>query len=182
VGVPIALAGEVTLSIGLGMYTYRLENVPHYVPLGHAIVYASVYYITKEPWVRQHQAGIIKILYATMFFYSLLWLIFAHDVFGFACTLIAMYLFKKFPDTKLFFLIMFFMVVYLELIGTHYGCWVWPPVWFNQFTWMPSANPPSGIGAAYFLFDASCLLAYKILNPKRWMRVRSFQANKKAPA
>jgi hypothetical protein len=106
-------------------------------------------------------------------------LIFAHDVFGFACTLISMYLFKKFPDPKLFFLIMFFMVVYLELIGTHYGCWVWPPVWFNQFTWMPSANPPSGIGAAYFLFDASCLLAYKILNPKRWMRVRSLQSQRK---
>ena len=177
-GVPIALAGEVTLSIGLGMYTYRLENVPHYVPLGHAIVYASIYYITKEPWVRQHQKGIIKVLYTTMFIYSLAWLVFAHDVFGFICTLIAMLLFKKFPDTKLFFLMMFFMVVYLELIGTHYGCWEWPPVWFDIFTWIPSANPPSGIGAAYFLFDASCLLAYKMLKPKHWTRVRSLQGQR----
>ena len=28
----IAVLGEYLLSIGLGMYTYRLENVPHYVP------------------------------------------------------------------------------------------------------------------------------------------------------
>ncbi len=178
-GVPIAYAGEVTLSIGLGMYTYRLENVPHYVPLGHAIVYASVYYITKEPWIRQHQQGIIKLLYAAMFIYSTLWLIFANDVFGFLCMVIAMLLFKRFPETKLFFLMMFFMVVYLELVGTYYGCWVWPAIWFDVFTWVPSANPPSGIGAAYFLFDASCLLGYKLLNSKKWHRLRRHQAFRK---
>ncbi|MDQ7003554.1 MAG: hypothetical protein Q9N67_00960 [Ghiorsea sp.] len=179
-GVPIAFVGEVTLSIGLGMYTYRLENVPHYVPLGHAIVYASIYYISKEPWVRQRQQSIIKILYGIMFLYSLLWLIFAQDVFGFLCMVIAMLLFRRFPDTKLFFLMMFFMVVYLELIGTYYGCWVWPPIWFDVFTWIPSANPPSGIGAAYFLFDASCLVAYKIFNLQKWQRLRRFQSRRYA--
>ncbi len=175
VGVPIALVGEVTLSIGLGMYTYRLENVPHYVPLGHAIVYASIYYITKEPWVREHQYRITKVLYIATIAYSTAWLIFAQDVFGFMCMVAALYLFKRFPDTKLFFLLMFFMVVYLELIGTYFGCWVWPPVWFDIFTWIPSANPPSGIGAAYFLFDASCLLAYKIFNLQKWQRLRRHQ-------
>lgn len=180
VGVPIAFVGEVTLSVGLGMYTYRLENVPHYVPLGHAIVYASIYYLSKEPWIRQRQQGIIKILYVIMFIYSLLWLIFANDVFGFICMVIAMLLFKRFPDTKLFFLMMFFMVVYLELIGTYYGCWVWPPVWFDVFTWIPSANPPSGIGAAYFLFDASCLLGYKLLHGKKWHRLRRLQGFRRA--
>ena len=175
VGVPIALVGEITLSIGLGMYTYRLENVPHYVPLGHAVVYASIYYITKEPWVRKHQQVIIKFLYAAMFMYSLLWLILANDVFGFLCMVIAMYLFRRFPDTQLFFLLMFFMVVYLELLGTYFGCWIWPPVWFGIFTWIPSANPPSGIGAAYFLFDASCLVAYKLFNAQKWQRLRRLQ-------
>ncbi len=178
VGVPIALVGEVTLSIGLGMYTYRLENVPHYVPLGHAIVYASVYYITKEPWVRQHQQSIIKLLYFIMVTYSTLWLVFTQDVFGFMCMIIAMYLFKRFPETKLFFLFMFFMVVYLELIGTYCGCWVWPPVWFDVFTWIPSANPPSGIGAAYYIFDTMCLVAYNIFNTRKWQRLRRRQAFK----
>jgi len=174
-GVFIAYAGEATLSLGLGMYTYRLENVPHYVPLGHAIVYAGVYYISKEPWVRKHQQAIIRVLYPTMILYSLAWLVFANDVFGFMCMLIVVLLFKRMPETKLFFLVMFFMVVYLEILGTHYQCWVWPPVWFDVFTWIPSANPPSGIGVVYFAFDAACLLGYKLLNIKKWHRFRSIQ-------
>ncbi len=179
VGVPIALAGEMALSLGLGMYTYRLNNVPHYVPLGHAIVYAAVYYITKEPWVRKHQQSVIRFLYISMVVYSTMWLVFAGDVLGFLGMLSVVVLFRFVPHTQLFFLVMFFMVVYLELWGTHYGNWVWPPVWFDTLTWIPSANPPSGIGVAYFLFDASCLLAYKFLNTGRWQRVRSLQAQRK---
>jgi len=181
-GVFIAYAGEVTLSLGLGMYTYRLENVPHYVPLGHAIVYAAVYYITKEPWVRKHQQTIIKILYPAMLLYSLAWLILANDVFGFMCMLAVVLLFKRMPETKLFFLFMFFMVVYLEILGTYYQCWFWPPIWFDVFTWIPSANPPSGIGVVYFAFDAACLLGYKLLNIKKWQRFRSIQRTQSSRA
>jgi len=174
-GVVIAYAGEYALAVGLGMYTYRLENVPHYVPFGHAIVYAGVYYITKEPWVRKHQQRVIQILYPTMIIYSTLWLVLAQDIFGFICMLIVLLLFKRMPETKLFFLPMFFMVVYLEILGTYYGCWVWPPVWFDVFTWIPSANPPSGIGVVYFAFDAACLLGYKLCNLQKWRRFRHIQ-------
>jgi len=175
-GVVISYAAELTLSLGLGMYTYRLENVPHYVPLGHAIVYAAVYYITKEPWVRKHQKRIIAFLYPSIIVYSFAWFFIASDLFGLLCMLTALYLFKRMPETRLFFLFMFFMVVYLELLGTYYGCWVWPPVWFDVFTWMPSANPPSGIGAVYFGLDAACLLAYKMLHLQAWRRFRLIQS------
>jgi len=175
VGVPIALAGEATLSLGLGMYTYRLENVPHYVPIGHTIVYAAVYYLTKEPWIRKHRDRVVQVLYATMVVYSTLWLIFAGDVFGFICMLGVVVLFKYIPASKLFFLLMFFMVVFLELWGTHYGNWVWPPVWFDVFTWVPSANPPSGIGVAYFVFDGSCLIAYALFKRNRLTRIRNIK-------
>ena len=174
-GVVIAYIGEVTLSLGLGMYTYRLGNVPLYVPFGHAIVYAGVYYITKEPWVRLHQEKITRILYPLMIIYASLWLIYAHDVFGFVCMLFVLILFRRHPETKLFFLIMFFMVVYLELLGTYYQCWTWPSIWFDKLAWMPSANPPSGIGVVYFAFDAACLLLYKFRNPKKWVRFRQRQ-------
>ena len=43
----IAVFGEYLFSIAFGMYTYRLENVPHYIPLGHAIVYVGVLYFSK---------------------------------------------------------------------------------------------------------------------------------------
>ncbi|MDX8388423.1 MAG: hypothetical protein R8M46_07825 [Ghiorsea sp.] len=174
-GVGIAYLGEVTLSIGLGMYTYRLGNVPLYVPFGHALVYAGVYYIIKEPLIRQQQDKIIAALYALMFIYASAWLALASDVFGFVCMLLVILLFRRHPETRLFFLIMFFMVVYLELLGTYYQCWAWPSALFGTFAWLPSANPPSGIGVVYFAFDAACLLLYKLRNPKKWVRFRQLQ-------
>ncbi|MDQ7002685.1 MAG: hypothetical protein Q9N02_08395, partial [Ghiorsea sp.] len=125
-----------------------------------------------------HQQRIIRFLYAAMLLYSLAWLVLANDVFGFMCMLVVVLLFKRIPEIKLFFLVMFFMVVFLEILGTHYQCWAWPPIWFDVFTWVPSANPPSGIGVAYFVFDAACLLAYKMLNLKKWQRFRNIQRAK----
>ena len=51
----IAVIGEYLFSIALGMYTYRLENVPHYVPLGHALVYVGVLYFTKTAFTKIHK-------------------------------------------------------------------------------------------------------------------------------
>ncbi|OIP99568.1 MAG: hypothetical protein AUK35_06765 [Zetaproteobacteria bacterium CG2_30_46_52] len=174
-GVVISYGGEVVFALGLGMYTYRLENVPLYVPFGHALVYAAVYYMTKERWVRKHQKRIISTLYPIIIIYATLWLIFANDVFGFVCMLVILVLFHRRPETKIFFSLMFFMVVYLELVGTYYQCWHWPSIWFGELSWVPSANPPSGIGVVYFAFDAGCLLCYKYLNLTSWRRFRAIQ-------
>lgn len=177
-GVIVAFGGEVFFSLVLDMYTYRLENLPLYVPFGHAIVYASVYYLVKEPLVQKYQKNIIRFLYIGMIIYSTLWLIFAMDVFGFLCMFVILWLFKRRPQTKLFFLLMFFTIVYLELLGTHYQCWHWPSVWFDTFTWIPSANPPSGISVFYFAFDAGCLWFYKRFNPAKWQRFKRFKVLK----
>ncbi len=174
-GLLLATAGEVFFSLILGMYTYRLENLPFYIPFGHSIVYAGVYYIVKEPLIRKHQNTIIKILYTSMILYSTAWLIFASDVFGFLCMLVIVWIFKRRPHTKLFFLVMYFMIVYLELIGTYYGCWYWPEIWFGLIDIVPSANPPSGISVFYFGFDAGCLWLYKKIFPHKWIRLRSIR-------
>ena len=99
-GLIVALGGEVIFSLLLGMYHYRLDNIPLYVPLGHAIIYASVYYITKEPWVQKHQSKIISFLYPIMILYALAWLLFADDVFGFLCTMTIVAIFRWKPQTK----------------------------------------------------------------------------------
>ena len=178
-GLIVAVGGEVLFSLMLGMYTYRLENLPLYVPFGHAIVYASVYYLVKEPLVQKHQKGIIQTLYILMIFYSTTWLIWGSDMFGFLCMLVILWLFKRRPQTKLFFLFMFFTIVYLELIGTYYHCWYWPEVLFDTFTWVSSANPPSGISVFYFAFDAGCLWFYKRFNPEKWQRFKRLKALQK---
>jgi len=177
-GLIVAVGGEVLFSLLLGMYTYRLDNLPLYVPFGHAIIYASIYYLVKEPLVLKYQQTIIKILYLLMLLYSTAWLIWGNDTFGFICMLIIVWLFQRRPKTKLFFLFMFFTIVYLELLGTYYQCWSWPSIWFNQFTWVSSANPPSGISVFYFAFDAGCLWFYKKLNPIKWKRFKQIKALK----
>ena len=167
-GLLIALAGEAVFSLLLGMYSYRLNNLPLYVPFGHTIIYASVFYISKEPLIQKHKKSIIKTLYILMIIYSTLWLIFGNDLFGFLCMLVILWLFKRRPKSKLFFLIMFFTIVYLELLGTYYGCWSWPEIWFDKFSIVPSANPPSAISVFYFAFDMGCMLFYKLSNPKEY--------------
>ena len=178
-GLALAFLGEALFALVLGMYTYRLENLPFYVPLGHSIIYAAVFYIAKEPILKRNKNLSINILFVLMLIYSTAWLIFANDVFGFICMLVIIFLFRKKPHTKLFFLIMFFMIVYLELIGTHYENWYWPEIWFDKISFIPSANPPSGISVFYFGFDVGCLLIYKLLNKQKWKRLRNLQKIKR---
>ena len=178
-GLIMAFIGEVVFALVLGMYTYRLENLPIYVPLGHSLVYAAVFYISKEPLVKLNQELIIKILYFLMFTYSTVWLILANDMFGFICMVLIIVILKRKPHTKLFFLIMFFMIVYLELLGTYYECWVWPEIWFDKVSFISSANPPSGISVFYFGFDIGCLLIYRQFNKVSWKRLRNLQKLKR---
>ena len=178
-GLFIALAGELFFSLVLGMYTYRLENLPIYVPFGHSLVYIAAFYITKEPFVKYNKQTIINILYILMLVYSTAWLILVNDVFGFICMLVIVYIFKRKPHTKLFFLIMFFMIVYLELIGTYYQCWFWPEIWFDKILLIPSANPPSGISVFYFGFDIACLIIYRQFNKVAWKRLINLRKIKK---
>jgi len=175
-GLVIAFGGEVVFSLILGMYTYRLGTLPIYVPLGHTIIYMGVYYFTKEPLVLAHKDQIVKILYPLMIVYATGWLVLQSDVFGFACALVILLLFKRRPNSRLFFLVMFFVIAYLELLGTYFQAWRWPEVWFDKVSFVPSANPPSAISVFYFAFDAGCLWAYSRLNPVKWQRFRRLRA------
>jgi hypothetical protein len=175
-GILIALGGEVVFSLGFGMYHYRLQNVPLYVPLGHTLVYACVAHLTKEPYIKKHQTIVIRILFTLMIGYCLVFLIFANDLLGFLCMLVILWVFHRRPETKLFSLWMFFIVAYLELLGTYYQCWYWPKLWFDTISWVPSANPPSAISVFYFGFDAGCTWLYKKINPQQWHRIRKIRA------
>lgn len=169
-GLIIAFAGEVVFSLILGMYTYRLGTLPIYVPLGHTIIYMGVYYFTREAVVLANKDRIIKLLYPLMIVYAAGWLILQSDVFGFLCAMLILLLFRRRPGSRLFFLVMFFVIAYLELLGTYFEAWHWPPIWFDRFSFVPSANPPSAISVFYFAFDAGCLWAYRRMNPEKWKR------------
>ena len=175
-GVVIAFGGEVVFSLLLGMYTYRLGTLPIYVPLGHTIIYMGVYYFTREPVVLAHKDQIVKTLYPLMIVYATGWLILQNDVFGFFCAMLILLLFRRRPGSRLFFLVMFFVIAYLELLGTYFQAWHWPPIWFDKISFVSSANPPSAISVFYFAFDAGCLWAYRRMNPDKWQRFRRLRA------
>ncbi|MBL4606124.1 MAG: hypothetical protein JKY02_10825 [Flavobacteriaceae bacterium] len=168
----IGYVGEYLFSVGLGMYTYRLENVPHYIPMGHALVYISVLYFTKTAFSRRHVKTVEKVFTAIIIVYSTLFLIFKSDVFGFILTVGTLLILRKKPRERLFYLTMYLSIVFLEITGTGYECWKWPSIAYDYFSLLPSANPPSGISFFYFGLDLGCLWLYKKRHKLAWKRMK----------
>jgi len=169
----IAIIGEYLFSIALGMYTYRLENVPHYVPPGHALVYVGVLYFTKTAYAKLQKHLLEKVLIIIIIAYAAVFLIFENDVFGFLMTLLIVFILRNRPRERLFYLSMYLTVAYLEIIGTNFLCWEWPITAFDFFSFLPSANPPSGISFFYFGLDLGCLWLYKKRHKMAWKRMKN---------
>jgi len=178
----IAIIGEYLFSIVLGMYRYRLENIPHYVPPGHALVYVAVLYFSKAASIIKQKKSLEIYLTIAIVVYSLFFLILKSDVFGFIMTAAILLLLRKKPRERLFYLTMYITVAVLEIVGTSYGCWWWPATAWNTFSFLPSANPPSGISFFYFGLDLGSLWLYKKRHTMAWNRmklIRHLKTNKK---
>ncbi len=173
----IAIVGEYLFSIVLGMYTYRLENVPHYVPPGHALVYVAVLYFSKAASIIRYKKKLEVFLTIFIFIYATIFLIFKNDVFGFVMTIATLLILRKKPRERLFYLTMYITVAYLEIIGTNYLCWKWPSTAWGIFDFLPSYNPPSGISLFYFLLDLGTLWFYKQRHKIAWKRMKNIRKN-----
>ncbi|NVJ89309.1 MAG: hypothetical protein HWD82_07700 [Flavobacteriaceae bacterium] len=171
----LGLLGEYFFSIYLGMYTYRLENVPWYVPLGHAALYGRVFIFSKDPLARKHHKAIEHFFALIIMIFAIVYLVFFDDIFGFLMTILVFLLLYKRPKDRLYFYTMYIVVALLEIGGTAFGCWKWPPIAFNVFEFLPSNNPPSGISLFYFLLDIWCFLFYIIFHQKVWRRFRQIK-------
>lgn len=177
-GVVVATIGEVVFSLFVGMYEYRLANVPIYVPPGHSILYGAVYYFVREPAVLRNRRWLSPLLLVLCIGYTAYWLVARNDVYGAVCTGVFLYWIAREPASRLFFLAMFLFVAYLEQVGTRFECWYWHPTLLDRFDWMPSGNPPSGISVFYFGFDVGCLLAYLRRRPDlkaRYKRLKKYR-------
>lgn len=168
----IGIAGECLFSLGFHMYEYRLENVPLYVPPGHAIIYIVTVYFCREKFVKKYRPSLEKWFAVAMFIYSICFLVFASDVFGFVLTLLILWLLRNKPRERLFYYSMYIVVAVLEIIGTTYKCWFWPDTAFGLFDLLKSANPPSGISFFYFGLDLGSLWLYKQRHKIAWSRMK----------
>ena len=175
----LGFAGEYLFSRGLSMYTYRLENVPLYVPIGHAALYGRIFMFSKASIVRKHNKAIEQLFAVVIGIFATIYLAFFTDVFGFVMTACVFLLLLRRPKDRLFFYSMYILVAILEIGGTAFGCWKWPDTAFGVFEFLPSNNPPSGISLFYFLLDISCFFIYTQRHKLTWKRLKNIKRLKK---
>ena len=171
----IGFFGEYLFSVLMGMYTYRLGNVPLYIPFGHAFVYIAVLCFSKAASIKKYRILLEKVFAISIFIYASMFLIFKNDVFGFVMTIATLLILRNKPRERLFYLTMYISVAVLEIIGTTYECWWWPSTAWNVIPFLPSYNPPSGISLFYFLLDLGCLWVYKKRHKITWKRMKNFR-------
>ena len=154
-----ATAGEVFLSLGWGLYEYRLHNIPLFVPPGHVLLFALGLRIAAriprggEWWIAALAAPLVALLAWT-----------GRDTLGpllFALFLACLWL----SPARRLYATMFVLSLAMELYGTWMGNWVWAA----KVPWLglTAANPPLAAGAFYCVLDLLVVSA---------MRLRPFRA------
>ena len=148
----LSYIGELIFCKLLGMYNYRTELIPLYVPFGHAIVYASGYIFAHTQWAVKNEQ-LLRKFFAV--FFSVLFLavgVFLGDIFTLVFGLLFFALMKRKRWQNLYYFIAL-CVIFIELVGTYFQCWTWIPKTFGE---IPAANPP--VGAVFFYAGGDVLL------------------------
>jgi len=153
----LSYIGELIFCKALGMYHYRTEAIPLYVPFGHAIVYASGYIFSQTKWASDNSKTLGKFFAAGFIVLFLGVGIFLGDWFSMLFGTLFFVLLRRKRWQNLYYFIAL-CVIFIELVGTFYKCWTWVP---KTFGIIPAANPP--MGAVFFYAGGDVLLA-KIVN------------------
>jgi hypothetical protein len=145
----IATAGEVFLSLGWGLYEYRLGNIPLFVPPGHVLLFVLGMQIAgRLPEGGEWWIAALALPMVALFAWN------GRDTLG--PILVS-------PSRKLY-ATMFVLSLGLELYGTWIGNWVWSArvPWLGLTTY----NPPLAAGAFY------CVLDLLVISAMRWLELK----------
>jgi len=153
----LSYIGELIFCTLLGMYNYRTETIPLYVPFGHAIVYASGYVFARTEWAINNDNQLRKYFVAGFAILFLSVGIFLNDMFTLILGVLFFLVLKRKKWQNLYFFIAI-CVVFIELVGTFFQCWKWIPKIFGL---IPTANPPMG---AVFVYAGGDALLSKIVD------------------
>jgi hypothetical protein len=173
--VGIATVGEVVGSIVWGLYAYRLENLPAFVPPGHGLVYLGGLSVAAllAPYARALlvAAGTVAAAWGV----AGVTVLAAPDVAGtIGCAFLVAVLARS---RRPVYAGVFLVVVALELYGTALGTWTWeasvPGLGISQ------GNPPSGVASGYVVFDVVALSIARAIQSRRG---RSAATSTLAPA
>jgi hypothetical protein len=150
--VVVATCAEVLGSIVLGAYTYRLENLPAFVPPGHGLVFLAGLRISQSKPVRRHPRAFLAAIIGIVAAWGLAGLVLLGrtDALGAITGALLIYVLLR-GRTATLYAGVFLVVGFLEVYGTSIGAWHWAAT--APDTPLPTGNPPSGIAGVYVLFD-----------------------------
>jgi hypothetical protein len=152
----VATCAEVLGSIVLGAYTYRLENLPAFVPPGHGLVYLAGLRISQSAPVRRHPQAFVRVVIAIVAAWGAAGLLILGrtDELGALTGALMIYVLLR-GRTSTLYAGVFLVVGFLELYGTSIGAWHWAAT--APGTPLLTGNPPSGIASVYVLFDITAI-------------------------
>jgi hypothetical protein len=169
----IATAGELFLSLGWGLYSYRYAAIPFYVPIGHGIFYALAAESARQELLRKRQNFIVPTVVVAGSLYALI-TVSAGDTWGLLWWIGAAWIITRSRSPLLMSTCVVYTVL-LEWAGTAIGTWRWAEI--VPVVGLRSANPPSGVGILYCLLDlftmmaCSSVLAHRIRTANRDLRL-----------
>ena len=150
-----ATVAELTGSILWGVYSYRLHNLPTFVPPAHGLVFMAGLALSQA--LRRH-ARVLVIAAATI---ASLWGVLGLTVLprtdaagALGIPLLLAFLWRSRAGTA--YAGVFLVVAGLELYGTAIGTWRWATE--LPGLGIPDGNPPSGVASGYVWFDVMALL------------------------
>ena len=154
-----------------GVYVYRLENVPWFVPPGHGLIYFGAYSLGLLLKSRQRLWTYLLVSVLALWVLWGLLLSPQFDVLG-AFWFINLLIFLKWGPSRPTYLGAIVVVSWLEIVGTSIGTWKWME-YDTIKEWVAQGNPPSGAAGGYGWFDLfALLLAPLLLRQVRKLRTR----------
>jgi hypothetical protein len=152
----VATCAEVLGSIVLGAYTYRLENLPAFVPPGHGLVFLAGLRISQSELVRRHRRTFLATVIGVVAAWGLAGLVMLGrtDALGAITGALLICVLLRGRSSTLYAGV-FLVVGFLEIYGTSIGAWHWAAT--TPDTPLPAGNPPSGIAGVYVLFDVAAI-------------------------
>jgi len=155
-----ATAGEIFLSLVWGLYTYRLENIPFFIPPGHALLF----YLGLVLAPRVPRAFVALVPAAAVVYAAFAWV---NDFDTISIPLIALFIVCMLQtEGRRLYAVMFVASLTLEVYGTWIGNWVWHPD--VPYLGLNSTNPPLAAGAFYCALDVLVGLTVRgLLRPRR---------------
>ena len=150
-----ATVAEVTGSILWGVYTYRLHNLPTFVPPAHGIVFMAGLALSDA--LRRHAGLLVGAAALGAAGWGLLGLtaLTRTDAAGaLGVPILLAFLWRS--RARAAYAGVFLVVAGLELYGTAIGTWRWASA--LPGLGIPDGNPPSGVASGYVWFDVMALL------------------------